>query len=142
MMAINAVVDRFSQNSVSDAELVGNKPPLWWVTRAFIGIVVIAVVMLGWGAMRDSLIAQGFAQGKQLGQVEREQWRQDLIASKAELARTELALKAEIKRKQELAVENTRLKGERSQAVADLALAMNKLKAIETQKPTKSARRR
>lgn len=136
MTSAASAIDRHPgwQNRVSDAKLVGDKPPLWWVTRAFIGIVVIAVLMLVVNTWRQSLIEEGIAQGKQLGQVEREQWRSDLMASKAELARTELALKAEIKRKQELAVENTRIKGERDQAVADHRTLANKLRTIEAKK--------
>ncbi len=137
MTSAASAIDRHPgwQNRVSDAKLVGDKPPLWWVTRAFIGIMAIAAIMLGWGVMRDSLIAQGFTQGERSAQTELHQLRDKLATTEAELKRKQSVLDAEIARKNALAVENTRLKGERIQAVADLGLAMNKLKTIEAKKP-------
>ena len=135
MTSVTAVHDRFPRGPVSDAKVVGAKPPFWWVTRAFIGIMAIAAIMLGWGAMRDSLIAQGFTQGERSAQTELHQLRDKLATTEAELKRKQSVLDAEIARKNALAVENTRLKGEQSQAVADLGLAMNKLKTIEAKKP-------
>lgn len=143
MTSAASAIDRHPgwQNRVSDAKVVGAKPPFWWVTRAFIGIVVVAAIMLGWGAVRDSLIAQGFTQGKRSAQTELRQLRDKLATTEAELKRKQSVLDAEIARKNALAVENTRLKGERAQAVADLKTVTAELKAKKSPPPPARTKR-
>lgn len=144
MTAIASVHDRFSQGSASNAKIVGQRPPFWWVTRLFVAVAVIALCMLGVNTWRQSLLDQGFAQGGQSAQAELRKLRNDLEAATAELTRKQTVLDAEISRKNALAVENTKLKGGRDQATSDLKMALDKLKNFEAKKsdlPVKRSRR-
>lgn len=142
MAAVATVHDRFSTGSVSDANIVGEKKKPSLVARILIGVAVFALLMLGYTSWRDSLIADGFAQGQQSARTELTRLRADLATAKAEIARKQGVLDAEIARKNTLAVANTRLTGERDRAVADLRIAMDKLKAQEAKKPAAPPARR
>lgn len=135
MAAVATVHDRFPQDSVSDAKPVGQKPRFSLVTWILIGGVLLSLLMLPVNMWRESLIADGFAQGQQSAQAELRQLRADLKQTNVELTQLRTDLKAEVARKSALAVANTRLIGERDRAVADLQIAMEKLKAKEANKP-------
>ena len=62
MVEIAAAYDRFGGQPVSNAKVVGQRPHFWWVTRTFVGVAIIAFIMLGWVNMRQGLIDQGAAQ--------------------------------------------------------------------------------
>mgnify|MGYP003452741356 FL=1 len=128
MAEIAAAYDRFGGQPVSNAKVVGQRPPFWWVTRAFVGVAIIAVIMLGWVNMRQGLIDQGIAQGKQLAQAELSQLRADTKRLRADL-------NAEIARKKELATLYERAEAARKQAVADHKTLADKIKAYEAKKP-------
>lgn len=102
----------------------GAEASFWWVTRAFVGVAIIAVIMLGWVNMRQGLIDQGIAQGKQLAQAELSQLRADTKRLRADF-------NAEIARKKELATLYERAEAARKQAVADHKTLADKLKAYE-----------
>ena len=128
MAEIAAAYDRFGGQPVSSAKVVEQRPPFWWVTRAFVGVAIIAVIMLGWVNMRQGLIDQGIAQGKQLAQAELSQLRADTKRLRADF-------NAEIARKKELATLYERAEAARKQAVADHKTLADKLKAYEAKKP-------
>lgn len=142
---------RFPRWSVSDAKLVGGsflpQSRKGWMI-IFIAFLTFAVLpfLLWIGSSSyqgriERAMAQGKVEGRQSAQVELSQLRLDLASAKGELRRKQLVLDAETARKNTLAVENTKLRGEKVQAVSDLNMAMNKLRAIEAKQPPVAQRK-